>query len=316
MPLYEAFYSPHMSLNPGVFGKEIGAGMFVAPDLGVGAIHGVPGNYNISLLDYAKPAGLHWVGNANELNAGYATDGYTRIKGIGVLITTFDAGKLSATNAIAGSYAEPAAVVHIIDTPKRASQDGWLLVRHTFNDGEFTRFNIQLLDLSKIRSYTPHPQDYWTISQVPLEIILSDSFGSGALSRVSQGQATSYLARRVLPDTEFGICHFRATLAYLLRRPCYHILRVAQGASLAQRELVESSQYYGIKDARTIPFIDDGSFQTTVQELGIIIRKNLDVLLFLINNDNKIERCIQGLWRSYNDIASWRYSQAPSFFGL
>lgn len=49
--------------------------------LGVGAIHGVPGDYTLTALDYIVPAGLTWVGNANELNAAYAADGYARIKG-------------------------------------------------------------------------------------------------------------------------------------------------------------------------------------------------------------------------------------------
>lgn len=108
--------------------------------LGVGAVHGVPGDYNLELLDYVKPTGLVWVGNANELNAAYAADGYARIKGIGALVTTFGVGELSAVNAIAGSYTEFAPVVHIVGTPPRPSQDARLLVHHTFADGEYGRF--------------------------------------------------------------------------------------------------------------------------------------------------------------------------------
>lgn len=108
--------------------------------LGVSAIHGVPGDYNLELLDYVKASGLVWVGNANELNAAYAADGYARIKGIGAVVTTFGVGELSAINAIAGSYAEFAPVVHIVGTPPRASQDGRLLIHHTFADGEYGRF--------------------------------------------------------------------------------------------------------------------------------------------------------------------------------
>lgn len=108
--------------------------------LGIASVHGVPGDFNLTLLDYVEPAGLNWVGNANELNAGYAADGYARIKGISALITTFGVGELSAINAIAGAYAERAAVVHIVGTPPRATQDGRVLVHHTFADGNFIRF--------------------------------------------------------------------------------------------------------------------------------------------------------------------------------
>jgi pyruvate decarboxylase len=60
-----------------------------------------------------KPAGLGWVGNCNELNAGYAADGYARIKGISALFTQYGVGELSALNAVAGAYAEFAPVVRI-----------------------------------------------------------------------------------------------------------------------------------------------------------------------------------------------------------
>lgn len=108
--------------------------------LGIGSVHGVPGDFNLTLLDYVEPAGLNWVGNANELNAGYAADAYARIKGISALITTFGVGELSAINAIAGAYAERAALVHIVGTPPRATQDGRVLIHHTFADGNFIRF--------------------------------------------------------------------------------------------------------------------------------------------------------------------------------
>ena len=38
--------------------------------LGIRAVHGVPGDYNLVALDYLDDAGLEWVGDANELNAG------------------------------------------------------------------------------------------------------------------------------------------------------------------------------------------------------------------------------------------------------
>ncbi|KAJ2985506.1 hypothetical protein NUW58_g5489 [Xylaria curta] len=109
-------------------------------ELGIESIHGVPGDYNLELLDYVEPAGLLWVGNTNELNAAYAADGYARIKGIGALITTFGVGELSAVNAIAGAYTERAPVVHIVGIPARESHEKRLLIHHTFNDGEYRRF--------------------------------------------------------------------------------------------------------------------------------------------------------------------------------
>jgi len=39
-------------------------------EVGVRSVHGVPGDYNLVALDYVPKAGLNWVGNVNELNAG------------------------------------------------------------------------------------------------------------------------------------------------------------------------------------------------------------------------------------------------------
>ncbi|KAJ5155592.1 Pyruvate decarboxylase [Penicillium capsulatum] len=108
--------------------------------LGVQSMFGVPGDYNLRLLDFVAPAGLHWVGNCNELNAAYAADGYARINGLSALITTFGVGELSASNGIAGAYAERSAVVHIVGTPPRPLQSSRALMHHTFNDGEYRRF--------------------------------------------------------------------------------------------------------------------------------------------------------------------------------
>ena len=108
--------------------------------LGLRGLHGVPGDFNLTLLDHVKPSGLTWVGDCNELNAGYAADGYARIKGTGALVTTFGAGELSALNAIAGAYAELAPVVHIVGTPSRVTQEAGFLMHHTLNDGNYEHF--------------------------------------------------------------------------------------------------------------------------------------------------------------------------------
>ncbi|KAF3402063.1 Pyruvate decarboxylase [Penicillium rolfsii] len=111
-------------------------------EAGLNAVHGVPGDYNLRLLDYVIPSGLEWIGNCNELNAGYATDGYARIKGIGAVVTTFGVGELSAINAIAGAYAEMAPVVHIVGTPPQSDQRNGTKLHHSFCRGVPGDFKI------------------------------------------------------------------------------------------------------------------------------------------------------------------------------
>ncbi|MDM4142780.1 MULTISPECIES: alpha-keto acid decarboxylase family protein [Mycobacterium] len=110
-------------------------------ELGVSEIFGVPGDYNLEFLDHiiAHPS-IRWVGNANELNAGYAADGYGRLRGMSALVTTFGVGELSAANAVAGSYAEQVPVVHIVGGPSKDAQGTRRALHHSLGDGDFEHF--------------------------------------------------------------------------------------------------------------------------------------------------------------------------------
>lgn len=110
-------------------------------ELGVTEIFGVPGDYNLEFLDHivAHPA-IRWVGSANELNAGYAADGYGRLRGMAAVVTTFGVGELSLANAIAGSYAEHVPVVHIVGGPSKDAQGTRRALHHSLGDGDFEHF--------------------------------------------------------------------------------------------------------------------------------------------------------------------------------
>ncbi len=110
-------------------------------ELGVTEVFGVPGDYNLEFLDHivAHPQ-LRWVGNANELNAGYAADGYGRLRGMSAVVTTFGVGELSAATAIAGSYAEHVPVVHIVGGPSKDAQGTRRALHHSLGDGDFEHF--------------------------------------------------------------------------------------------------------------------------------------------------------------------------------
>lgn len=119
----------------------------------VQTVFGLPGDFNLSLLDkiYEVP-GMRWAGNANELNAAYAADGYARLKGMSCVVTTFGVGELSALNGIAGSYAEHVGVLHVVGVPSISSQAKQLLLHHTLGNGDFTVFHRMSANISETTS--------------------------------------------------------------------------------------------------------------------------------------------------------------------
>ncbi len=128
-----------MATPPGSVGAHLATRLV---QLGVGHLFGLPGDFNLALLDEMLPVpGLEWVGSTNELNAAYAADGYARVgRRVGAFVTTYGVGELSAVNGIAGSYAEDVPVVHVVGMPSRTAMAAGAPLHHTFLDGDFRRF--------------------------------------------------------------------------------------------------------------------------------------------------------------------------------
>jgi indolepyruvate decarboxylase len=111
-------------------------------EIGVDDIFGVAGDYafpvNDAIVEHPR---INWIGCCNELNAGYAADGYARIRGVGAVCTTYGVGELAAMSAIAGACAEHVAVFHLVGAPNLPTQEGRALVHHTLGNGEFDLFS-------------------------------------------------------------------------------------------------------------------------------------------------------------------------------
>ncbi|MCX6282466.1 MAG: thiamine pyrophosphate-binding protein [Bacteroidetes bacterium] len=99
-------------------------------EIGVKHVFGVPGDYNLDFLDELVASPLQWVGNCNELNAGYAADGYARLNGAGAAVVTYGVGGLSIMNAVAGAYAEHVPVIVINGAPPARRREAGAMVHH------------------------------------------------------------------------------------------------------------------------------------------------------------------------------------------
>ena len=110
-------------------------------EAGVRHLFGVPGDYNLELLQQLEDTGaIEWIGTTNELNASYAADGYARLNGLGALLVTNGVGALGAINGVAGSYSERVPVIAIAGSIPLRSIDRGLGMHHTMADGTFDHF--------------------------------------------------------------------------------------------------------------------------------------------------------------------------------
>ncbi|KAL3576152.1 hypothetical protein D5086_021435 [Populus alba] len=109
-------------------------------EIGVRDVFSVPGDFNLTLLDHliAEPE-LNLIGCCNELNAGYAADGYARAKGIGACVVTFTVGGLSVLNAIAGACSENLPVICIVGGPNSNDYGTNRILHHTIGLPDFSQ---------------------------------------------------------------------------------------------------------------------------------------------------------------------------------
>jgi len=109
--------------RPGARARGMRVGDYLLARLyehGARHIFGVPGDFILPFYDQITASDVALVSTCNELNAGYAADGYARLCGLGAAAVTYGVGALSAVNAVAGAFAEDVPLVLVSGAPPRA----------------------------------------------------------------------------------------------------------------------------------------------------------------------------------------------------
>ncbi|MGW8195089.1 MAG: thiamine pyrophosphate-binding protein, partial [Desulforhopalus sp.] len=89
-----------------------------------GASHsfGIPGDFALPLYARQQESGMKTIVCAHEPGCVFAADAYARIKGLGVVLTTYGVGGLNMINPVAMAYAEHSPVIVISGAPAVAGR--------------------------------------------------------------------------------------------------------------------------------------------------------------------------------------------------
>jgi TPP-dependent 2-oxoacid decarboxylase len=99
----------------------------------------VAGDYNLALLDQLlSNKQLKQIYCSNELNCGFAAEGYARANGAAAAVVTFSVGALSAFNALGGAYAENLPVILVSGAPNTNDRATDHLLHHTLGTHDFS----------------------------------------------------------------------------------------------------------------------------------------------------------------------------------
>jgi pyruvate decarboxylase len=113
---------------------------------GAGHVFAVAGDYNLVLLDEmnkverpgAKSPFLEQRYCTNELNCGFAAEGYARARGLGCAVVTFSVGAISAFNALGGAFAEDLAMVLVSGAPNTNDIGTGHVLHHSLGTADTT----------------------------------------------------------------------------------------------------------------------------------------------------------------------------------
>jgi len=103
---------------------------------GVGHVFGIPGDYVLGFYDLLARSALETVTTCDEQGAGFAADGYARLRGLGVVCVTYCVGGLKIVNPVAGAFAEKSPVVVISGAPGVRERQKNPLLHHKVRDFE------------------------------------------------------------------------------------------------------------------------------------------------------------------------------------
>ena len=129
-------------------------------EIGLKHYFAVPGDYNLVLLDrILENKNLKMISCCNELNAGYAADGYARATGgASAVFVTYSVGGLSLLNAVAGAYAEDLPVIAVSGGPNTNSEAEFEMLHHTLGklDYDYQRDIFSKVTAEAVTIRDPH----------------------------------------------------------------------------------------------------------------------------------------------------------------
>ncbi|CAJ2655926.1 unnamed protein product [Trifolium pratense] len=315
-------------------------------EVGVTDIFSVPGDFNLTLLDYliAEPK-LKNIGCCNELNAGYAADGYARSRGVGACVVTFTVGGLSVINAIAGAYSENLPVICIVGGPNSNDFGTNRILHHTIGLPDFSQElrcfqtvtchqavinNLEdahemidtaistalkeskpvYISISCNLAGVPHP----TFSREPVPFSLTPKWSNQIGLEAAVEAAAEFLNKAVKPVLVAGpkIRVAKAGDSWFncqklkLPKGCGYEFQMQYG-SIGWSVGATLGYAQAVPEKRVIACIGDGSFQVTAQDVSTMLRYGQKTIIFLINNGGyTIEVEIHD--GPYNVIKNWNYT--------
>jgi indolepyruvate decarboxylase len=109
---------------------------------GVDHVFGIPGDFILPFFEVLVESNVEQISACNELNAGYAADGYARLRGLAAVAVTYGPGSFSLVNAVAGAFAERVPLFAISGGPRKETYQTQPALHHLLPEKYDASINI------------------------------------------------------------------------------------------------------------------------------------------------------------------------------
>ena len=178
----------------------------------------------------------------------------------------------------------------------------------------YSGISIDMLLEYLTKNFEKKQKPYGDIVPPEVEVVKSKD------EKLNQKEFWPYIAKNIIQEGDIVVAEAGSSLFGLLPQ------NLPAGIDFVSQILWASIGYtlpaaigsaIAAPNRRVLLFIGDGSFQLTAQELSLIAKYDLNVTVFLINNDGyTIERAIHGPKQPYNDVYMWKYLDLAKSLGV
>lgn len=282
----------------------------------------VQGGAAVHLIDSLARGGHKYVCTAHEQAAGFAADGYAKIKGLGVVVTTCGPGATNLLTAAASAYFERVPVLYMVGQ------------QHVFQEidvvGMFrlvTRFCKQVIDPRTLSTTLEaalmatregpvllnifDEVYYADIDAVPPPFH-ADAWTAPPVTNMIFGNKRSILPPGRNIETDNSINPYRF-MQHLNRQPCEIVTDIGNHGvwvkQAANRPVIADNNFgamgYAIAASMGVAcaglpvacVTGDGCLQMNIQELATIAKHDMDIKIFVLNDGGYgMIRATQNRW--------------------
>ena len=178
----------------------------------------------------------------------------------------------------------------------------------------YSGIGVEMLLEYLIKNFGEKTSRYGDVKLAEIELVKSKD------EKLNQKEFWPYIAKNIIQEGDIVVAEAGSSLFGLLPQDLpagIDFVSQILWASIGYTLPAAIGSAIAAPNRRVLLFIGDGSFQLTAQELSLIAKYDLNVTVFLINNDGyTIERAIHGPKQPYNDVYMWKYLDLAKSLGI